>query len=71
MPIFDYKCDKCGKVHEFMLFRSDDFICTTCFECGGDLKKVPPISSFQLKGQGWSKDGYSSKKKTALDRVPR
>ena len=32
MPIFDYKCEECGKEYEFMKFKSDSV--NKCPECG-------------------------------------
>lgn len=30
----------------------------TCATCGAPLEKQPSVSTFQLKGAGWAKDGY-------------
>jgi putative FmdB family regulatory protein len=31
MPIYEYKCDKCGEVNEFIVFGDDETLqCKTC-----------------------------------------
>jgi len=59
MPIYEYECSTCDKVFEVQQRISDDPL-STCPECGGDVKKLVSMSSFQLKGSGWYSDGYSS-----------
>lgn len=61
MPIYEYHCGKCGKDHETMRKFSDKPL-KICPSCGGKLEKKLSLSGFQLKGSGWYKDGYSSKK---------
>jgi putative FmdB family regulatory protein len=34
MPIYEFKCKKCGNVFEFLCFRSDDSDTVTCPSCG-------------------------------------
>ncbi|HHY17631.1 MAG TPA: zinc ribbon domain-containing protein [Firmicutes bacterium] len=38
MPIYEYKCDKCGKFEK--LQRMSDAPLTTCPQCGGPVKKL-------------------------------
>lgn len=61
MPIYEYHCEKCGKDHETMRKFSDKPL-KICPSCGGKLEKKLSLSGFQLKGGGWYKDGYASKK---------
>ena len=35
---------------------------TVCEECNGELERLISSTSFSLKGSGWYKDLYSSKK---------
>ena len=67
MPIYEYKCQKCGHQFETMQRITDDPL-TECTqetgkkkksECKGELKKLISQTSFSLKGGGWYKDGYS------------
>ena len=60
MPIYAYKCKRCDeefeeiqKISEAPLKKHED--------CGGKLEKLLSLSSFQLKGEGWYRDGYSKR----------
>jgi len=33
MPIYEYRCKKCGEVSEFLVLRDNDPV--TCKKCGG------------------------------------
>jgi putative FmdB family regulatory protein len=59
MPIYEYACQKCGRVTEVMQKVSDPPP-KKCEHCGGKLHRVISQTSFQLKGGGWYKDLYSS-----------
>ena len=61
MPIYEYQCQKCGEVSEYIQKMSDDPM-TACEHCGGDLERLISRSAFHLKGGGWYKDLYSSAK---------
>lgn len=63
MPIYEYKCNKCGKVIEALQKFSDDPL-TICEECGGELKKLISKNSFALKGKGWYVTDYKNKPKS-------
>jgi putative FmdB family regulatory protein len=38
VPIYEYKCDKCGKFEKMQ--RMSDAPLTTCPKCGGPVKKL-------------------------------
>lgn len=59
MPIYEYHCRQCKKDHEIIQKFSDSPL-TICPACGGKLEKKLSLSSFQLKGGGWYKEGYST-----------
>ena len=62
MPIYEYRCKKCGQVFEYMQ-RMSDPPKRTCEACGGrSLERLISQTSFTLKGGGWYKDLYSSPK---------
>ena len=61
MPIYEYKCRKCGEHFEKRQSISDDPL-TVCDKCGGGLEKQWSLSGFQFKGAGWYVTDYSSKK---------
>jgi len=53
MPIYEYRCGKCGFQKEF-LQRLNDAPLTRCPECGKRaLSKMVTAAGFQLKGTGW------------------
>ncbi len=60
MPMYEYKCKKCGEEFEAMQKHSDAPL-TDCRSCDGTVEKLISKSSFQLKGSGWYADGYSGK----------
>lgn len=60
MPIYEYRCKKCGKQIE-VLVRSSDKLPTRCRECGGRLEKLISSSAIQFKGEGWYVTDYARK----------
>jgi len=66
MPIYEYKCRKCGK--EFELFqRMSDPVAKSCKFCQGPVEKLMSLSSFHLKGSGWYVTDYGGKKAGAAE----
>ncbi len=65
MPIYEYKCSKCGKELEVM-HKVSDPAPVECPECKSQntLEKLVSRTSFQLKGGGWYSDLYGSSKKS-------
>ncbi|HEX7503284.1 MAG TPA: zinc ribbon domain-containing protein [Acidobacteriota bacterium] len=57
MPIYEYRCLKCGKTFEALQSVSAEPI-SKCIHCQGKTKKIVSVSSFQLKGKGWYKTDY-------------
>ena len=62
MPLYEYECNKCGKVIEALQKFSDEPL-IKCEECGGELKKLVSKNSFSLKGGGWYITDYKDKPK--------
>jgi putative FmdB family regulatory protein len=60
MPIYEYRCKKCGKQLE-VLMRSTDKPPTRCRECGGRLEKLFSSPAIQFKGEGWYVTDYARK----------
>jgi putative FmdB family regulatory protein len=61
MPIYEYKCQKCGE--EFEVFQGiADPAVKSCKFCKGSVQKLMSLSSFQLKGSGWYATDYGGKK---------
>ncbi|MGK0288898.1 MAG: putative FmdB family regulatory protein [bacterium] len=60
MPLYEYQCVACETEVEVIQKFSDEPL-EKCEKCGEDtLKRKTSLPSFQLKGTGWYKDGYSS-----------
>jgi len=59
MPLYEYRCTKCGH-HIEVLQKFSDRPKRRCRECAGKLEKLISRTSFQLKGGGWYDQGYGS-----------
>ena len=63
MPIYEYRCESCGKELEKIQKFSDQPL-KDCPECGKpSLKKLVSAGSFRLKGTGWYETDFKTKKK--------
>ncbi|AOY58053.1 MULTISPECIES: FmdB family zinc ribbon protein [Desulfococcus] len=60
MPIYEYKCEQCGKTEE-VLQKISEAPLTTCEHCSGKLHKLISHSAFHLKGSGWYVTDYARK----------
>ena len=56
MPIYEYRCTRCGAVSE-VLQRVSEPPKRKCLDCSGRLEKLVSRTSFQLKGGGWFDQG--------------
>ncbi len=67
MPIYEYKCKKCGK--EFEVFQGiTDPAEKSCRFCKGSVHKLMSLSSFHLKGSGWYATDYGGRKAPASEK---
>lgn len=68
MPVYEYRCDACGKDLEAIQKFSDAPL-VDCEICGekGTLKKLISKSSFALKGSGWYTTDYKKSSKPSGD----
>ncbi len=66
MPIYEYKCLKCGEVFEAFQKISDDPL-TRCKFCGGPVEKLISHTTFRLKGSGWYLTDYAHRSSSASD----
>ncbi len=66
MPIYEYRCSKCG--HELeILQKFSDAPLVQCPACGEDqLQKLVSAASFRLKGGGWYETDFKKENKKHL-----
>ena len=57
MPIYEYRCHKCGKTIE-VVQKFSDLPLSRCPSCSGKVSKIISNCSFQLKGTGWYVTDY-------------
>lgn len=67
MPIYEYRCSRCGHLSEAWQKFSDPPL-RTCEVCGGPVKKIISHTAFHLKGSGWYVTDYASKSKSSEDK---
>ena len=60
MPIYEYKCRKCGKQFEAFQGITDPEL-KSCKFCKGRVEKLVSMTSFSLKGSGWYATDYKGK----------
>ncbi|WP_181550876.1 FmdB family zinc ribbon protein [Desulfosalsimonas propionicica] len=58
MPIYEYECESCGRVHEILQKVSENPL-TQCPDCSGMLHKRISQCTFHLKGTGWYATDYA------------
>ena len=75
MPIYEYRCEDCGREFEEWQKITEPAI-DKCSVCGGKASRLISHSSFILKGTGWyvtdyaRKDGSSSPAPSSPDKKP-
>jgi putative FmdB family regulatory protein len=69
MPIYEYRCEKCGRQFEVIQSFSDPPL-ETCTSCEGRLTKLISQTSFQFKGAGWYVTDYARKSEPKSDSKP-
>ncbi len=60
MPLYEYKCAKCGAVFE-LFHKVNDSSPKKCSVCRGPLKKILSPPALQFKGSGWYVTDYAAK----------
>jgi putative FmdB family regulatory protein len=62
MPIYEYRCEACGRQHEALQKISDKPL-KACPSCGKRaLKRLMSAPRFRLKGAGWYETDFKSDK---------
>ena len=63
MPLYEYKCKKCG--HRFeRIQKFSDPDPKKCPECGGKIERLLHAPAVQFKGAGWYVTDYAGKGKS-------
>jgi putative FmdB family regulatory protein len=63
MPLYDYRCHKCGKTFEVRQHIADAVL-TVHEGCGGELERLISLPALQFKGTGWYVTDYGRNGKT-------
>ena len=63
MPLYDYRCHKCGEVFEVKQKFSDELLREHA-GCGGELERLISAPALQFKGTGWYVTDYAKNGKS-------
>jgi putative FmdB family regulatory protein len=66
VPLYEYKCLKCGRKTEKIESVSGPHL-KKCPHCGGKVESVITAPAIQFKGAGWYVTDYGGKKSGAAD----
>ena len=58
MPLYEYRCSKCGKTFEKIEKFSDKPL-EVHEDCGGKVERLISTSALQFKGSGWYVNDYA------------
>ena len=59
MPLYEFQCEVCTNIEEqIQKFEVEEIDCPVC---NNKAKRIISLSSFELRGGGWYKDGYQKK----------
>jgi putative FmdB family regulatory protein len=61
MPIYEYRCKKCGKIIEVERKMEDRNKRLMCKDCNKKMEKIVSKGSFVLTGSGWYATDYKNK----------
>ena len=55
MPVYDFKCPKCGETRTQTISIHASEFKATC-KCGQEMVKIIPVPAVTFRGTGWGKD---------------
>jgi putative FmdB family regulatory protein len=58
MPLYEYRCRRCGSTFEVMQKFSDEPL-QKHGECGGEVERLLSAPALQFKGSGWYVTDYA------------
>jgi len=64
MPLYDYRCHKCGETFEVLQKFSDEPL-KTHVACGGEVERLISPPALQFKGTGWYVTDYAKNGKSS------
>ena len=69
VSLYEYRCNECESIFEELVpSGTKEFPCP---ECGRIARKIMSQCTFQLKGKGWSRDGYDKNKLSEAEKIGR
>jgi putative FmdB family regulatory protein len=63
MPLYDYRCHKCGVTFEVLQKFADEPL-QIHDDCGGEVERLISPSALQFKGTGWYVTDYAKGSKS-------
>jgi putative FmdB family regulatory protein len=61
LPLYEYRCLKCGAHFEKIVKFSDPPLRSACEKCGGKIEQLLSAPAIQFKGSGWYITDYARK----------
>ena len=63
MPLYEYRCHRCGEVFEVLQKFSDEPLAVHQ-DCGGEVERLISPPALQFKGSGWYVTDYAGNAKS-------
>ena len=72
MPLYDYRCKRCGETYEVRQRFADEPL-QTHEGCGGEVERLISAPALQFKGTGWYVTDYArgGKSSNGKDEAPK
>lgn len=71
MPLYDFKCAKCGKVEEYLFKPNTKKEIVSCPTCPGKMKRQMGVNQLKFIGMGWYNTDHKKKYLGKKDRKGR